>query len=264
MGFRVVYRILLFSLALCGLGIRADAGAPGWSVPILVYHRFEPDAPGLTAIPPSLFAEQLEWLKTHDIAVLPLQTLVAALKRGTPPGQPAVVLTADDGHRSVYNEMYPLLQKYNVHATLFIYPSAISNSEEALTWEQLEEMVKSGLVDVQSHTYWHPNFNVEKRRLDPAAYKEFVNSQLTRSKERLEAHLGTTVDLLAWPFGLHDSELEEAAKMHGYVAAFSIERKPIRAGENPFALPRFQVTSADHGSRFEALIDGATGRKEPQ
>ena len=37
------------------------------------------------------------------------------------------------------------------------------------TWAQLAEMKASGLVDIQSHTFWHPNFNVEKKRLAPDA-----------------------------------------------------------------------------------------------
>jgi Polysaccharide deacetylase len=49
--------------------------------------------------------------------------------------------------------------------TLFVYPSAVSNAAYALTWEQLRELQATGLVDIQSHTYWHPNFREEKRRL---------------------------------------------------------------------------------------------------
>lgn len=54
--------------------------------------------------------------------------------------------------------MFPLLKKYQIPATLFIYPSAISNASYALTWDQLKEMKETGLIDVQSHTFWHPNF----------------------------------------------------------------------------------------------------------
>jgi peptidoglycan/xylan/chitin deacetylase (PgdA/CDA1 family) len=258
---------LFLSFALLGLGFQASAMAENapWRIPVLVYHRFDEVVAGLTTVRPSVFADQLEWLNMHGIAVLPLHIVTdGIMHKASPTDGLAVVLTADDGHRSIYSEMYPLLRRYGVHATLFIYPSAISNANWALTWEQLDEMVGSGLVDVQSHTYWHPNFHIEKRRLEPEAYGRFVVSQLALSKSRLETRLGTKVDLLAWPFGIHDSDLARDAADAGYDAAFTIERKAVEAGSDVYALPRFLVTDADNGVRFAALVMGAIGRKEPR
>jgi peptidoglycan/xylan/chitin deacetylase (PgdA/CDA1 family) len=44
-----------------------------------------------------------------------------------------VAITVDDGHLSVYTELYPLILKHRPPVTLFIYPSAISNASYALT-----------------------------------------------------------------------------------------------------------------------------------
>lgn len=72
-----------------------------------------------------------------------------------------------------------------------------------MTWRQLEEPVHTGRFDVESHTYWHPNFHIEKARLSPAGYRRFVWAQLTRSKAILERRrLGIRVEMLAWPFGI--------------------------------------------------------------
>jgi peptidoglycan/xylan/chitin deacetylase (PgdA/CDA1 family) len=221
----------LLPLALVAIGLAAPvSAAEPTRVSVLVYHRFDPSVPGPTTVRTSIFAEQLAWLAAHRIPVVPLRALVDGLRRGQLPQQgPAVVLTADDGHRSVYTDMYPLILRYRVPVTLFIYPSAISNADYALTWQQLVEMRASGLVDIQSHTYWHPDFRVEARRLSSAAYQAFVQRQLALSKQRLEARLGTAVDLLAWPFGIYDAFLEPLAAGSGYVAAFTIE--PGERGE---------------------------------
>src|SRR5205823_12741499 len=66
---------------------------------------------------------------------------------------------------------------------------------------------RTGLVDIQSHTYWHPNFKVEKRRLAAAAYDEFVTMQLVKPRRVLQAKLGIDTDVLAWPFGIYDDDL---------------------------------------------------------
>jgi peptidoglycan/xylan/chitin deacetylase (PgdA/CDA1 family) len=255
---RILLLVCLFGLVASPISTPTARAAQ--SFPILVYHRFGAGATELTTIRTQIFAQQLQWLHDNEIAVLPLHAVVDALKGGHAPGNgPAVVLTADDGHESIYTDMYPLILHYRVPVTLFIYPSAISNSKIALTWPQLSEMVASGLVDVQSHTYWHPNFHVEKSRLG-SGYEPFVRKQLALSKTRIEEHTGREVDLLAWPFGIHDQQLEQLASESGYVAAFTIDRKRAQPGDDLFALPRFEVTDGDRGARFGVLVRGhATG-----
>lgn len=255
MGRRFIFSLL--SLVLIAAGVAPTGAAEPARVSILVYHRFGPTVPGPTTVRTAVFAEQLAWLAAHRIAVVPLHALIDGLRRGElPQDGPVVALTADDGHRSVYTDMYPLIRRYRVPVTLFIYPSAISNADYALTWEQLREMVGSGLVDVQSHTYWHPDFRIEARRLSPAAYQDFAKRQLTLSKERLAAQLGVRVDLLAWPYGIYDAFLERLAAGAGYVAAFGIEPRPLRIGDDLLALPRYVVSDADRGPRFAALVLG--------
>jgi peptidoglycan/xylan/chitin deacetylase (PgdA/CDA1 family) len=256
--------LLLLSLAFVAFGIAAPAGAAEPTrASVLVYHRFGATA-GPTTVRTSVFAEQLAWLAAHRIPVVLLHALVDGLKRGRlPQNGPMVALTADDGHRSVYTDMYPLIRRYRVPVTLFIYPSAISHADYALTWEQLAEMVASGLVDIQSHTYWHPDFRVEARRLAPAAYEAFAQWQLALSKERLEARLGVTVDLLAWPYGICDAFLERLAAKTGYIAAFTIHPGPVSPGDDLLALPRNIVSDADRGSRFAALVLGAAAKNAP-
>lgn len=63
--------------------------------------------------------------------------------------------------------MFPVLRRCGLPMMLFIYPSAISNASYAMTWDQLREMARSGLVDVQSYSYWHPDFKRERERLMP-------------------------------------------------------------------------------------------------
>src|SRR5438045_9393133 len=107
--------------------------------------------------------------------------------------------------------MYPIVRKYNVPVTLFIYPGAISEGKHALKWDQLKELMRSGLLDIQAHTLTHPNFKQERKHLSQAAYEKFVHRELFESREILEDKLGIKVDLLAWPFGIYDSYLEQQA-----------------------------------------------------
>jgi peptidoglycan/xylan/chitin deacetylase (PgdA/CDA1 family) len=255
-------------LAACALLVLASLAFPSAAedvggTPVLVYHRFDPTVAGPTTITVAAFEDQLAWLAKHNYRIVPLRTALAELNGTGPRAQtPAAVLTADDGHKSVYTVLFPLIRKAHVPVTLFIYPSAISNAPYALTWPELQEMQASGLVDVESHTYWHPNFKIERRRRSAADYEAFVDNQLTRSKAVLEKRLGVSVALLAWPFGIVDAELEAAAKRAGYTAAFAYAGGPLAPGDDRLALPRIPVSDADRGDRFGALLKTRNRRRE--
>jgi peptidoglycan/xylan/chitin deacetylase (PgdA/CDA1 family) len=253
-----VGRTVLVAMALWLLSVAGTA--PAMTVPILVYHRFGPLVVDSMTMRTTAFESQLRQLEERGFRVIPLRLLVDHLVANGPPPPPrSAVISVDDGHRTVYTELLPLARRHHLPVTLFVYPSAISHAAYALTWEQLAELRATGLFDIQSHSYWHPNFPREKRRLDPAAYAALVDMQLVKSKQVLERKLGGLVDLLAWPFGLYDADLMARAVRAGYVAAFTLQRRPVREGDDPLALPRFLITDAVDGKAFAAILRQAEG-----
>jgi peptidoglycan/xylan/chitin deacetylase (PgdA/CDA1 family) len=245
------------SLASAGSGgarDQPDARPDPARASILVYHRFGPVVADSMTVRTSTFRAQLQYLKDHGYRVVPLRVLVAHfLRRGPAPPPGSVVITADDGHRSVITDMLPLVREYGVPVTLFIYPSAISNASYALTWDHLKALERTGLFDVQSHTYWHPNFKLEKRRLAPAAYRESVLMQLARPRTVLREKLGVAADLIAWPFGIYDEELLQFAAQAGYVAGLTLDGRVASAKDSIMALPRFLATDVS-SKRFAAML----------
>jgi peptidoglycan/xylan/chitin deacetylase (PgdA/CDA1 family) len=153
--------------------------------------------------------------------------------------------------------MFPIIKRYHIPVTLFVYTQAISYEPDALTWDEIAEMMKSGLVDVQSHTCSHPNFEKERARRSTADFQAFAGAELAQSKYTLEEHLHKPVDLLAWPYGVFDKTLEQAAVQAGYVAAFSVEPRLAQAEMDLFSLPRIVVSNNNRGESFEALLRGA-------
>ncbi len=242
-----------------------QVGAETFSrVPILVYHRFAATATDSMTVSIPVLENHLQILQQEGFQAIPLAQLVAYLQGAGPAPPPkAVVLTVDDGHRSVFTELYPRLLRHRLPVTLFIYPSAISNADYALTWEQLRQMQASGLVDIQSHTFWHPNFRNDRKRMPPGEYAAAVAMQLGRSKAVLEQRLGGTVTLLAWPFGIVDAELKSQAAASGYRAAFTIEPKAAQPGDDLLALPRFLLQDHHRAAALRVILANAADHRVP-
>jgi peptidoglycan/xylan/chitin deacetylase (PgdA/CDA1 family) len=262
------------SLCLIGVASAAPANAPGaplvplananQGVPILLYHRFGPTVADSMTTTTAVFEAQLNFLHANGYSVIPLRTVVDwVLGKGPVPPPRSVVITADDGHRSVSTVMLPLVMRYHIPVTLFIYPSAISNASYAMTWEELAKLKQTGLFDIQSHTFWHPNFKVEKRRLAPAAYQKLVDSQLRKPIAILKARLGVSADLLAWPFGIYSPELMQDAAQAGYVAAFTIDHRRANRSYNAMALPRYLLNNSDRGAVFTRIVGGGLTEVRP-
>lgn len=250
----LLFKNLLLTLTLFSTIAWADNAI---RVPILVYHNFDPHTPGSMTITTAKFEAQLQWLKENDYTVIPLQDLVGYLQgKNAAIPEKSVVITADDGRESAYRYMVPLVRKYNIPVTLFIYPSSISNASYAMTWAQLKELQQTGLFDIQGHTYWHPNFKQEKKRLSDEDYQKLVHTQLMNSKKVLEEKLNIHVTLLAWPFGIYDDYLEQQALDAGYVMAFSIDGRLADKSEKVMAQPRYMMVEEQSMQTFAAIMKG--------
>jgi peptidoglycan/xylan/chitin deacetylase (PgdA/CDA1 family) len=262
----IVYKVLLAAfLVISGSPLTQLKGAergPLHQVLIFDYHRFNTYRADSMTVSLSVFEFQLRYMAQHGYHFIPLARYVAyRMGKASPPPPRSVIITMDDGSESVYTEALPLIRKYRIPITLFIYPSAISNASSAMTWKQLRALKATGLFDIQSHTYWHPNFKVEKRRLTPSQYNKFVDIQFRRSREVLDRKLGINVSMLAWPFGIYDKELVQKANNNGYTAAFALDGRHAGDSDNIMEISRYVVTDRDSGRRFEDILRGTPARR---
>lgn len=253
---RLIMQLLLNAFLLFPLLSLADNNI---NIPILCYHNFNPTKPGSMNLKPQTLETQIQWLKENGYTIIPLKEAVAYLegKRDSLPPK-SIVISADDGWQSVYTYMFPIVKKYQIPVTLFIYPETISSGKNAMTWDELKELQQTGLFDIQGHTYWHPNFKQEKKRLSAENYDKFVKNQLVKSKQILEEKLGKTITLLAWPFGIYNDYLEAAAEKAGYEMAFTIDYRTANRSFRAMAQPRFMIIQSQSMQTFAGIAHGAT------
>lgn len=252
---KLIFRLLLIVTIVFPYAAFADNAI---NIPILCYHNFNPTIPGSMNLRPEKFEAQIKWLKENGFTIIPLKEAVDYLegKRSSLPPK-SIVITDDDGWQSVYTYMYPLVRKYHIPVTLFIYPGTISQGKHAMTWDELKELQNTGLFDIEAHTYSHPNFKQEKRHRSTAAYEKFVTGELVNSKKILEDKMQHSILFLAWPFGIYDSYLENAAKNAGYEMAFSIDARPANRSYRAMAQPRYMIVEGQTMKTFVYIADGA-------
>lgn len=222
------------------------------TVPILVYHRFAENCSSPLCMPAESFELQMRYLKENGYHVITAEALFAFLEyqRGLP--QKSVLITMDDGYRSVYQIAYPILKKYGYSATVFIYTSFVGVSKMAITWDQLGEMKKNGFT-IGSHTIYHSDLTQPKDEESEQAYIARVKEELYGSKKIIDQKLGQDTYFLAYPFGHYDQQSIQMAREAGYKMAMSVKRGGNPFFSNPLTLRRDQVLKKDMQSFISRL-----------
>jgi peptidoglycan/xylan/chitin deacetylase (PgdA/CDA1 family) len=123
---------------------------------ILGYHRVIdlPSDPYSIAVPPRLFAEQLEALRAYANP-MSLRRMVAHLRAGRVPPR-AVALTFDDGYFDALAYARPLLEQHDVPATVFAISGFIGGSRE-LWWDELAHILHDAPAEQFDRIYRQAN-----------------------------------------------------------------------------------------------------------
>ena len=222
-------------------GLRRDGFQ---TVPILTYHQFAEACDSPLCMPTSTFKLQMRYLKENGYHVITAQDLHAFLeyRHGLP--EKSVLITMDDGYRSVYNFAYPILKEYGFTATLFIYTSFVGVSKMAITWDQLKEMQADGFV-IGSHTIFHTDLTKPKEGETEQELIDRIREELYGSKKIIDQKMGQDTYFLAYPFGYYDQRSMQMAKEAGYKIAMSVKRGGNPFFANPFTIRRDQILDRD-------------------
>lgn len=241
-------------------------------VPVLMWHNLAEESSGDMTISVDTFRAQIEALHEAGFRTVSLQQLYDYVHFGTElPGKP-IVLTFDDGYFSNYEYAFPILQEYDMQATIFAIGVSVGkdtykDTDHAMTphfgADEAREMVASGLISVQSHTYdmhqWPPfedgNAQVRETLLPfdgeaDADYEAAVEADFAESRELLESITGQPVNALAFPEGAYVTLTQDALRSAGAELTFTTVRavNTVVKGlpQSLCAMPRFGMTeSAD-------------------
>ncbi|MBZ0268627.1 polysaccharide deacetylase family protein [bacterium] len=255
-------------------------------IPVLCYHYFRPGVTparfvrvlgavllNMPSVPANdfwtntvpEFERQMRWLHDNGYRTITMDELVDWMDGGPHPGK-AVVLTFDDGDRSVLDHAVPVLRRYGFQGTLFLLTGRVGTSGwnhiEFADWDELRALEHEGVLRVESHTHrMH-----RKHRVGGEAVPDFLlaardsagrvveNSRLARdlaaTRSVIRRELGRESTFLAWPFGFGDAVVDSVALASGFRRVLTLrpERnlpdfEEIREEDPPGTIGRYAITA---------------------
>ena len=244
-------------------------------LPIIMYHSISKDSKqqGQYVIDPKKFENDLTKLKEEGYTTITVQDLIDYTENNKELPEKPIMLTFDDGYYNNYLYAYPLLKEYKCKAVISpiaYYTELYSNTSETLspsyshcTWKQLEEMQKSGYVEIQNHSY---NLHSQNERLGLQQkkgesvddYKAVVVKDLSDAQDMFKSKLNYTPTAFVYPFGVMSDNSEEIIKGMSFKCSLICEERVNTISRNKdslYMLGRFlrinDITSDELFAKFE-------------
>jgi peptidoglycan/xylan/chitin deacetylase (PgdA/CDA1 family) len=220
-------------------------------IPILMYHYVEYVTDKRDTIRqqldivPAVFENQVKTLQEASYSALFINDVADILFRIKPVPEKPIVLTFDDGYGDFYTDVFPILKKYHMKATVYIIPGFLDRLNY-MTSSEVQEIAESGLVEIAAHTMHHLNLK--------SVPDEVAINEIQGSKVQLEVLTGKDVKNFAYPYGEFNQHTADLVEKIGFRSAVSVVSGDMQSMGNRYYLSRLRA-GARTGNLFLAWLE---------
>ncbi|MGC5703867.1 poly-beta-1,6-N-acetyl-D-glucosamine N-deacetylase PgaB [Pseudomonas sp. NFXW11] len=257
----------------------------------IAYHDVEDRDPDqrVVAVRTDRLLQQLAWLRENGYQPVTVDQILAARKGGPELPAKAILLSFDDGYASFYTRVMPVLRSYRWHALLapvgtwidtpanqpVNFAGEMRPRSQFLTWAQIREVSRSGLVEIAAHTdsshlgiLANPQGNMQPaaatRRYDAttgryeseADFQARMRKDVSTISDKILAVAGYRPRVWVWPYGTADGSTLQVVDSQGYKLALTLD-DGLDSLDNLMSSPRLLVVSDPDGMHFSNSIVGA-------
>lgn len=220
--------------------------------PSAIVDPFAVDTGTLTAI--------FSWLQTNNYHTITVRQIEESRHGGKPLPPRSVLLTFDDGFRSHYTKVLPLLERFKYPAVMGIVtawidtppdtPIRISDKVQLprdyfLSWDEVKKLGQSHLVELGCHTHnlhhgaianpqgnelpattSHLYLQDQKRYETDAEFEARVHNDLQTCVRQIREHTGIVARSMVWPYGAENQPVRRISTSLGMDIQFSLDAGP--------------------------------------
>ncbi len=213
-------------------------------VPIFLYHHVSDEKPGNRYyVTTKAFEDQMKLLRESGYTSISASKLLDVLIHGGELPPKPVVLTFDDGHMSIYQNAFPIMEKYGFTGVFYIVGNRIG-SKDFVGVKELKTMIAHGW-EIGSHSMTRPDLTANH---DAARFEMFD------SKTKLEEKLGIKVNTIAYPYGKIDAYIADRAQEYGYLGGMGLGVTTQHTWGTMFYLSRLEVFGDEDLDHFAAHL----------
>lgn len=227
--------------------VNTNSSDSGQRIPVLNYHFFY-DGRVETCnenicLDVKNFKEQLDYLKSNQYKTLTMEEYRAWMYGELELPQKSVLITIDDGAfgtgRHNGNKLIPILEEYQMHATLFLIAG----------WWDINNYRSSNL-DIESHTYdMHNTGSCGKAQVICANHDELLND-LQKSISIIGHNTA-----FCFPFYTYDEKSIQVVKEAGFKLSFVGGNRKSSRSDNKYKIPRYPIYKNTSMDQFIRMVN---------
>lgn len=204
-------------------------------LPVLMYHHIQSEEAAKTNKQTSItvytdyFEKQMQYLKDKGYTAITMNDVISFFDNGTKIPAKSVLITFDDAYEDFYTDAFPILQKLNFQATMFV-PTGLINNPGYLNWEQIISM--NGTILFANHTWSHKNVKTTEASME---------YEILTADTQLSDHVLNIPKTFAYPFGLDSVSSEKYLASLSYKLAFTTIPGSTLCVKQRLALPRIRI-----------------------
>ena len=239
-------------------------------LPIIMYHSLLKDEKMHNdyTISPDIFEEDLKYLKENGYKTILVNDLINYVYSDNNLPEKCIMLTFDDGNYNNYYYAYPMLKKYDSKAIISPIASMVEKFSEyenitvtygTINSKQAQEMVDSGYVEIQNHSYdlhkLTPRTGVDQKKGESfEEYKSTISKDITKAQNYIIQNIGTTPSVFVYPFGAKNEFTEKIVKELGFKCTMNCTEKLNYISKNPESLYELGRFRRDGKESIESLL----------
>jgi peptidoglycan/xylan/chitin deacetylase (PgdA/CDA1 family) len=241
-------------------------------LPIVMYHDIKKSNSGKDIINPNEFESDLKYLKENNYTTITMDDLLGYVYEDKPLPEKPIMLTFDDGYLTTYRYAYPIMQEYDMKIVLSIIGKSTDDFTRVgddhleyahLTWPLLNEMLESGLIEIQNHTYnLHRSRggrigSKQKKGESLEEYEKVLSEDVMKLQQEITEMTGNTPTTFTIPYGEYSDETIEIIKKLGFKAALTCDYGLNRITKDKDTLFSLKRICRSHKYSIDKLLEDA-------
>lgn len=212
-------------------------------IPIVMYHHItdKKERTGKYTVHSDEFESDLIFLKENGYNTVTVSQLIDYVDGNSDLPEKPIMITFDDGFESFISIAFPLLKQYNMKAVVSVIGAVTEKYSENedhninysnLTFKEISELEKSGIVEIQNHTYdMHKSAKNTRKGLSRLSseseqeYKKSLTEDLLTLQKILKLNCGITPNCVVYPYGAFSKETTQIVKKLGFKSSMLCEER---------------------------------------
>lgn len=229
-------------------------------IPILGYHHIVPDEDKEAYFPHNMwvmslsqFEEQMKLLYEEGYHSVSLDDVYAWKQGKKELDEKSVVITFDDGFYSSTKFAQPVLEAYGFCGSVFVIGSAIDDDHGPYDPSKRQHASSADMEDEHVLRYYSHSYDLHHKDANGFRIDQLSDAELLADTK--QAKQVSSIDYYAYPFGKYNTRIQAILQQqHTHLAFGYNENRKARRGDDPYALPRFNVNAYTRLDVFAAML----------